>query len=188
MKDCIPHETPMEVASKKMDEDSMDELPQDIPYRELIGCLMYLNTTTRPDICFSTGHLSQFNNAYTQAHWLKAKRILRYLSGTKHLGISYSDGPDSLQMVAFTDASWGTGTDAKSITGVCYILGSGAVAWLSKKQHVVARSSAEAEYIALSTGTRDIVWFRRKDLVADFFTKSLPAPAFKAHREALSLK
>ncbi|KAG5880693.1 hypothetical protein JTB14_024265 [Gonioctena quinquepunctata] len=51
----------------------------DIPYRNLIGCLMYIAINTRPDIAHVSSVLSQFNNCYTEEHWKYAKRILRYL-------------------------------------------------------------------------------------------------------------
>lgn len=51
------------------------------PFRELVGCLMYLSVCSRPDITYALSHLSQFNT-FSRDHWLAAKRILRYLKGT----------------------------------------------------------------------------------------------------------
>ncbi|KAG5889226.1 hypothetical protein JTB14_006362 [Gonioctena quinquepunctata] len=76
--------TPMEsnLKSKYPAEDERKN-DSDIPYRNLIGCLMYIAINTRPDIAHVSSVLSQFNNCYTEEHWKYAKRILRYLKSTK---------------------------------------------------------------------------------------------------------
>lgn len=53
-----------------------------VPYRELIGSLMYLAVSTRPDIAFAVSSLSQFNDCFDESHWAAARRVLRYLKGT----------------------------------------------------------------------------------------------------------
>jgi hypothetical protein len=75
----------------KKERQSNEELR--LPYRELLGSLTYLSTTTRPDISFAVSHLGQFNNCYGKEHWTAAKRVLRYLKGTTDLGLVYD--PDS---------------------------------------------------------------------------------------------
>ena len=63
---------------------------RDIPYREAIGCLMYLMIGTRPDLAFSVRKLSQFCENPLEKHWLALKRLLRYLRATRDLAITYS--------------------------------------------------------------------------------------------------
>ncbi|KAL5761520.1 hypothetical protein ACOSP7_005729 [Xanthoceras sorbifolium] len=88
------------------------------------------------------------------------KRILRYLKGTLDFGIWYekSDG----KLVGYVDSDWaGSLDDSKSTTGFVFSLGSGAFSWNSKKQEVVAQSTAEAEYIAAAAATNQAIWIRK---------------------------
>ena len=52
---------------------------QDLPYRELIGSLMYLACTSRPDIMYATGHMARSVSCYSQQHWNSAKKIAKYV-------------------------------------------------------------------------------------------------------------
>lgn len=78
MTDCRPVSTPMNTNVKLSR--STNEVPFDderrLPYRELVGALMYLAVTTRPDIAHAVSSLSQFNNCYKQNHWTAAKSLL----------------------------------------------------------------------------------------------------------------
>jgi hypothetical protein len=60
-----------------------------VPYRELIGCLLYLSDNTRPDISYAFSFLSQFNSNYTSTHWGLANRLLSYVKSTSKLGLKY---------------------------------------------------------------------------------------------------
>jgi hypothetical protein len=89
------------------------------------------------------------------------KRILRYVKGTIDFGILYGES-DALQLTGYTDSDWaGSVDDWKSTTGYVFSLGTGAVSWASKKQHVVSLSSIEAEYRAATKGACEAVWLRR---------------------------
>lgn len=150
------------------------------PYRELIGCLMYLSVGTRPDISFAVSELSKYLANPGKAHWTAALHVLRYLKGTAGLGITftrsggspvvlkaYSDfqynGPSnrSLRLEAYSDADWGGDKDTRrSHTGGVLFLAGGAISWISKKQNSVAMSSAEAEYMSASLVCREVIWIR----------------------------
>ena len=127
-------------------------------YKSLIGSLRYL-TATRPDIVFGVGLLSRF--IPRDYHLQGAKRILRYIKGTLTDGIFYANN-DDVKLVGYTDSDWAGDLETrKSTSGYAFHLGSGAVSWSSKKQPVVALSTAEAEYIAATSCATQAVWLRR---------------------------
>ena len=86
----------------------------------------------------------------TSNHLQVAKRILRYLQGTVHQGLSFTLGP--LVLSAYSDANWaGDPLDRKSISGIVVFLGHSPITWSAKKQPTVSHSSTEAEYRALAS-------------------------------------
>jgi len=68
-----------------------DEM-NDVPYKQLIGSLMYVALTTRSDILFAVTKLSQYSSNPGRAHWFQAKRVLIYLAATKNVSLVYSCG------------------------------------------------------------------------------------------------
>eukprot|EP00253_Pinus_taeda_P031357 PITA_31357 len=129
-------------------------------YKSIVVSLMYL-TATRPDIMFAVSLISRFMERPKEGHWQAAKRILRYVKGTKMFGILYNVSEYS-DLVGYTDSDWAGSVDDRKSTS-CYIfhMGSGAISWASKKQSIVALSTAEAEYVAATAATCQAVWMRR---------------------------
>ena len=128
-------------------------------YRHIVGSLVYL-TITRPDIAHAVHILSQFVSAPTCVHYGHLLRVMRYLRGTRSRRLLY-DSNSPLQLHAYSDATWASDpTDRRSITGYCILLGSSPIAWKSKKQAAISRSSTEAELRALATTTAEIIWLR----------------------------
>ncbi|RVW12315.1 Retrovirus-related Pol polyprotein from transposon RE2 [Vitis vinifera] len=103
-------------------------------YRRLVGKLNYL-TITRPDISFPISVVSQFLQSPCDSHWDAVIRILRYIKSTP-------------------------GQDRRSTSGYCVFIGGNLISWKSKKQDVVARSSAEAEYPAMALATCELIWLK----------------------------
>lgn len=163
MIDCKGAETPMEV---NFTADENETIDLDIPYRELIGSLLYLATSSRPDISFAVSFLSRFLDAPTLSLWKAAKRVLRYLKETKSKSLVYKRA-NRCSLVAYTDADWaGDKIDRKSVSGSVVFFGSNLLAWFCKKQNVVALSTAEAEYVAAALACTELVCL--KGLLQDF--------------------
>ena len=157
MSDCNPVSTPAVVGSRLAKGEAWQESDGERPpYRELIGCLLYLSVATRPDISHVVSSLSQYNDHFGVSHWSAAKRVLRYLKGTSDLGISYQLGDGTV--TGYVDADYGGSMDdRRSFTGYVFIMNGGAVTWDSRKQRTVAVSTTEAEYMALSDAAKEVL-------------------------------
>ncbi|XP_024160679.1 secreted RxLR effector protein 161-like [Rosa chinensis] len=129
-------------------------------YKQVVGSLMYL-TATRPDLMFSVSLISRFMAEPTEMHLQAANRILRYLRGTTSFGILNKKG-GTYELLAYTDSDYaGDIEDRKSTLGYVFLLSSGAVSWLSKKQPIVTLSTTEAEFVAAAGCASQAIWMRR---------------------------
>lgn len=159
MEDCKSMSTPLAQNDKFNKEDGAEKVDEGL-YRSIIGCLMYL-TATRPDIMYSVSLLSRYMHCASEVHYKAAKRVLRYIKGTLQLGIKF-EKKDKLFLHGFADSDWaGSCEDMKSTTGYLFSLGSGCFSWSSKKQEIVAQSTAEAEYVAAAAAVNQALWLRK---------------------------
>ncbi|KAM1116742.1 hypothetical protein ACFX1X_007342 [Malus domestica] len=125
----------------------------------MVGKLIYL-TITRPDISYSVSLASQFMHSSTLVHWEIVKRILRYLKGSVGRGLIMKNN-GSNHILAYTDADWaGNALDRKSTIGFCTFVGGNLITSKSKKQTIIARSSAEAEYRAMTATACELIWLK----------------------------
>ncbi|KAK2578606.1 hypothetical protein KPH14_001023 [Odynerus spinipes] len=161
MTNSNPVATPLDPGSKlKRNEGALKPEEKDLPYRELIGTLMYLAVCSRPDIAHAVSYLSQYCNYYDGTHWTAAKRVLRYLKGTSHIGLRFKKNAASL--TGYVDADWANCLDdRRSYTGYVFSLGECPISWESRKQRTVALSSTEAEYMALTEAAKEAIYLRR---------------------------
>jgi hypothetical protein len=161
--DCRYHAIPMPPSTPgQLDEPAESDVKAaaHLPYRELTGSLQYLATMTRPDIAFAVNKMSSYNNKWTAKHFEICKGILRYIAGTKDIGLRLGGTLTGLE--AYVDADFNACvTTRKSTTGWIVKYNGGLIAWKSKKQSVQSHSTAEAEYMAIDDAARDIVWERR---------------------------
>ena len=161
--------------------------PLDSPnyYQKLVGKLIYL-TITRPDISFAVSLVSQYMHAPTVVHLCMVKRILRYLKKTIGRGIVMRRNGHT-DIIGFSDSDWAGNTiDRRSTTGYCMFVGGNLVSWKSKKQPVVARSSAEAEYRAMAAASCEMVWL--KNLLTDLgFSPTSPMKLFCDNQAAMHI-
>nr|GAT43053.1 polyprotein [Mycena chlorophos] len=132
-----------------------------VPYRELIGGLVWLWTATRPDLAFSVTILSRFVSNPGRPHWDAAKRVLQYLKGTRTLGLTYGGSAEQLGLNIFADADGMSIEDRKAVSGYVFTLNGGSVSWSSKQQAITALSTTEAEYISLTHCAKEALWFRK---------------------------
>jgi len=170
MQDCKAMNTPMENKLILQPHDGDTATITTAPYRQIIGCLMYIMLCTRPDIAYPVGVLSKFLAAPTNEHWFAAKRILRYLKGAKELKLSYSASGTELALVAYCDADWASSYDRKSSTGMAIFLDGNLVSYSSKKQSTIALSTTEAEIIVATETMRELLWLRQLLISCEYNT------------------
>lgn len=128
-------------------------------YRRLVGRLIYLSAT-RPDLAYAVHTLSQFMQRPTQDHWDATLRVVRYLKGSPGQGILLKSDCQ-FQLTAWCDSDWGgCPITRRSLTGWLVQLGDSLISWKSKKQDVVSRSSAEAEYWAMVEALCEPKWIK----------------------------
>lgn len=164
LEDAKTAKTPMvEDALNIFDSDNTEAFSDPpFPYANLIGELMWLAMNARPEIAYAVQTLAKFTKSPRQCHWVAAKRVLRYLKGTAEVCIRFSiDIQPSEHPIAFCDSDWARDPeDRKSTSGYLFMFAGGPISWKVKKQAVVALSSAEAEYLAVSMCAREAIWMR----------------------------
>ncbi|XP_062014688.1 uncharacterized mitochondrial protein AtMg00810-like [Rosa rugosa] len=152
-----PVSTPMSAKAVLTTHDG-DLLENPIVFREIVGSLQYL-TITRPDIAFAVNYVSQFMSQPRAPHLIAAKRILRYVKGTLGHGLYFSPQRQPAHLSAYSDAdSAGCPESRRSTSSYLIYLGNTLIAWCSKKQPTIARSSAKSEYRSLAHSSAETTW------------------------------
>ncbi|CAI7746341.1 unnamed protein product [Closterium sp. NIES-53] len=145
---------------------SLSALPSDEsvepsgPYPELVGCLMYLMTCTRPDLAYPLSILARYvaPGRHRKEHMDAAKRVLRYLCSTSGMGLVLG-GRDRPVLTGHSDASWADDqATQRTSQGYTFSLGSGSVSWRSTRSSSVLSSSCEAEIYATAMAAQELRW------------------------------
>ena len=186
----------------------------DIKYRNLICALLYISSSTRPDISYSINYLSRYQNSY-ETHWKYALRILKYLYLTEDLKISYIRNVNCETIDWCVDADWaGDNVDRKSTSGYVIKVFGNVIDWKSRKQKTVTKvkifednsgainianygnftkNSKHIEihyhYVHESVKENEIVLIKidSNDNIADIFTKALCKDKFEKFRKLLNI-
>lgn len=158
MADCKPCATPVDLKSK-LAEDEGKPVSNPTEYRSLAGALQYL-TFTRPDISYAVQQVCLYMHDQREGHLKALRRVLRYVQGTKHLGLQLLRA-QNMTLTAYTYADWaGCPTTRRSTSGFCLYLGNNLISWSAKRQATVSRSSAEAEYKGVANAVAEACWLR----------------------------
>jgi hypothetical protein len=133
------------------------EQMKNIPYASAVGSLMYAQVCTRPDIAFTVGILGRYQSDPGLDHWRAAKKVMRYLQGTKDYMLIYRR-TDNLEVIGYSDSDFAGCIDSrKSTSGYIFLMASGAVSWRSTKQTLTATSIMEAEFVSCCEATSHCV-------------------------------
>lgn len=156
-----PMSTEVDLRPATESEDALRRIDHRL-YRKHIGQLLYLSICTRPDISFAVCALARSLHAPTDRHRTMLRRVLRYLSASKNLGLKFTRTTADLKIKAYSDSDWaGCKGTRQSTTGFLITANGTPISWKSIRQSIVALSSAEAEYISLSTTAKELTWVRR---------------------------
>ncbi|CAI7752162.1 unnamed protein product [Closterium sp. NIES-53] len=130
------------------------------PYPELVGCLIYLMTCTRPDLTYPLSLLARYvaPGRHRKVHWDAVKRVLRYLCNTSGMGLMLG-GRGLVVLTGHADASWvDDSATQRSSQGYTFSLGSGSVSWRSTRSSSVLSSSCEAEIYPGAMAAQELRW------------------------------
>lgn len=145
MTDCKPASTPEEMTL--IDFTNSPKITDNFPFKELVGCLLYMVTCTRPDIAHAVSIASRTAEP-TEAHWACLKRILRYLRGSTELGLEFKRENNPL-LSGYSDADYANDKETRrSTSGFTIYWGDNLITWKCQRQTIVTLSTTEAEYIA----------------------------------------
>jgi hypothetical protein len=177
-------DTPIKVNARYSSSDGLPLIDPTL-YRTIVGSLVYL-TITRRDIPYVVHVVSQFVVSPTTVHRAVVLCILRYLRVTYFPSLLLSS-TSFLDLRAYSDADHGSDpTDRKSVSGFCIFLSYSLISWKSKKQSIVSQSSTEAEYHAMTSTTKEIVWLRW--LLADMGVSfSHPTPMYCDNQSSIQI-
>jgi hypothetical protein len=189
LQDAKPTSIPMNVGtilsseqSPSTHEEATDM--QDILYQRGVGLLIYAATCTRPDIAFAISILLQFMRNPARTHWEAAKDVMRYLKGTANVRLTL--GAETQGLEAYVDSDWASQPHRHSMSGYTVLLHSAPVTWSARKQSLIALSTAEAEYIALTAVAREVLYL--KSLLTELYEPvTLPIPIYCDNQGAIAL-
>lgn len=134
---------------------------EDKPFRSLLGALLYLSTRTRPDLATAVSMLGKYQSDPGPAQWKLLKQLLRYLRGTTKHGLNLPKASNKVKLDAWSDADWARDKgNRRSRSGYVLYVNSGPIIWSSKLHTSTALSTAESEFVALSSCVREVRWIR----------------------------
>ncbi|CAI7914662.1 unnamed protein product, partial [Closterium sp. NIES-54] len=155
-----PQPTPLSTGHSLSAPPSNKSVEPSGPYPELVGCLMYLMTCTRPDLAYPLILLARYvaPGRHRKVQWDATKRVLHYLCSTSGMGLVLG-GEGSVVLTGHSDASWVDDQATQhSSQGYTFNLGSGSVSWRSTRSYSVLSSSYEAEIYAGAMAAQELRW------------------------------
>ncbi|GJZ37343.1 retrovirus-related pol polyprotein from transposon TNT 1-94, partial [Tanacetum coccineum] len=150
------------VGTSSMVRDFNIERMSKVPYANAVESLMYLMVCMRPDIAYAVSVVSKYLANSGKIHWETVKWILKYLRGTVNVGLVYgTHRGNHVDVTGFVDSDYAKDPDkGRSITGYAFLVQGCVVSWKATLQHVVALSTTEAEYMALTEAVKEAIWLR----------------------------
>ena len=143
-------------------------------YQSIVGSLMYIAGSTRPDIQFVANQLGKFMSNPMDKHMKAAKRVVRYLKRTLDTELVFKKN-DSNEIVVYADADFGGDGESLSTSGVAVFYSENLIGWSSVKQKMVALSTCKAEINAILEGATEVAYYR--DLLSELQLRDIDHPS-----------
>ena len=156
-----------------------------IPYREVLGAIMWLQVATRPNLSYAVQVLSRFMHNPVKSHWNALKHVMSYIKGMLNYGITY-EGGGNLNPIRYVDSDYAGCKDSQKLTERnVFIVAGGPVSWECKQQGTVALSTVEAEYMGFTCAATQAIWLTK------FFSKiglptQLPIKIFADNKRSIA--
>ncbi len=170
MSECFGVATPM-VPNVEISDPEGEVLKTNKLYRGILGSLLFVNLSTRPDICFAVNRMSSFSEKPTTMQLKHLKRILRYLKENPSKKLYYKRG--NIEVSMSCDSSWRNAEDSRSVYGFLVKINGTPVVFRSKVQRGVAMSSSEAEYIGIAESLKELLFIKN---IVEFMRVKIPLP------------
>ncbi|CAI7829476.1 unnamed protein product [Closterium sp. NIES-53] len=177
----LPQSTPLPTGHSLSAPPSDESVEPSGPYPELVGCLMYLLTCTRPDLAYPLSIVTRYvaPERHRPEHWEAAKKVLRYLCSTSGMGLQLG-GRSPVVLTGLADASWVDDlATQRSSQGYTFSLGVGSVSWQSTRSSFLLSSSCEAEIYAGAMGAQELRWLTY--LLTDLGERPRSSPVLTKH-------
>ncbi|KAJ1032337.1 hypothetical protein NDA18_001823 [Ustilago nuda] len=132
-------------------------------YPVIVGKLLWVANSTRPDLDLTVGVLARHMREPLQEHYQAAQQVLCYLESTKEVGLVYRASELQEPLVAHSDANWASDTTVqrKSNSGSVVLVYGNPVAWKSATQKCVSLSTVEVEFIAATEATHEVLFLKQ---------------------------
>ena len=138
-------------------DDTGEAKADEVLYRHKLGVLLWAAIVCKPEALYAATYLGRFNSRPTVSSVKELDRAVLYLYNSRNKGITL--GGRLLRPIAYCDSDFASDQmDRKSVSGFCIYLGDGPVSWQSKKQDLVALSSCESEFVAMSLCCQTLMW------------------------------
>ena len=192
MMDSKPVLTPLGAQFKLSDDMSptsdVEEVQiADIPYSQAVISLMYAMVCTIADIAYAVSVVSRFMSNPGKLHWDAMKWVMRYLKGTLDHGMMYGKSKHEVYEVrGYVDSDFASDLDRKkSISGYLFMLDSYLISWKATLQHIVALSSTEVEFVAVTEAMKESMWL--EGLVNELWLKQRTVENFCDNQSVIQL-
>ncbi|KAG8474963.1 hypothetical protein CXB51_031688 [Gossypium anomalum] len=130
-----------------------------VPYFSVVGSLMYAMVYSLPDLSYAVSAVSRYMANPGKEHWKAIQWILRYLRGTTDVYIQFARTKDGV--IGYVDADFVGDLDRRrSLTGYVFTIRGCAISWKATLQTIVALSTTEAEYMAITEACKEAIWLK----------------------------
>jgi len=155
---------PGEIIMRPQDPSELIREQEQSEYRSGVGMLLYLVKHSRPDISNPVRELSKVMDGATESHLKSLYRVIKYVLDTKLTTLTMEPklSEQKWELKAYSDSDYaGDRDNRRSVSGYIILLAGVPVIWRSKMQRSVSLSSTEAEYVAISEVTMDIMFVKQ---------------------------